>query len=79
VTTRRELDELYARDIRPLPLDDRLELLELLVRDLALDYESTKRRERSLLELEGLGAEMWQGIDAQAYVRALRAEWDQRP
>jgi hypothetical protein len=31
---------------------------------------------RSILALEGLGAEIWQGIDAQTYVDALRAEWD---
>jgi hypothetical protein len=34
---------------------------------------------RSLLELEGLGEEIWQGIDAQVYVNELRREWDQRP
>jgi hypothetical protein len=36
-------------------------------------------RGRSLLELEGLGAELWQRIDAQKYVDQLRSEWDQRP
>jgi hypothetical protein len=35
--------------------------------------------QRSLLELEGLGAEIWQGIDAQDYVNELRKEWDHRP
>jgi hypothetical protein len=30
---------------------------------------------RSLLELEGLGAEMWKGMDAQKYVDELRDEW----
>lgn len=33
-------------------------------------------KQRSLLELEGLGAEIWQGIDAQEYVNQLRDEWD---
>ena len=33
---------------------------------------------RSLLELEGLGEEIWQGIDPQVYVTELRKEWDQR-
>jgi hypothetical protein len=36
------------------------------------------RQHRSLLELEGLGAEIWQGIDAQDYVNELRKEWDHR-
>ena len=34
---------------------------------------------RSLLELEGLGAEIWEGVDAQEYVNELRKEWDHRP
>jgi hypothetical protein len=29
--------------------------------------------------LEGLGAEIWTGIDAQRYVDDLRREWDHRP
>jgi hypothetical protein len=33
----------------------------------------------SILELEGLGAEIWEGIDAQEYVDQLRSEWDDRP
>lgn len=39
--------------------------------------------QHSILELEGLGAELWQDehglpLDATEYVRALRAEWDDR-
>ena len=34
---------------------------------------------RSLLELEGLGAEIWESVDAQEYVNELRKEWDHRP
>lgn len=33
-------------------------------------------RSRSLLELHGLGKEIWKGIDPVAYVRELREEWD---
>jgi hypothetical protein len=52
-------------------------LVELIARDLAAASEAP--RQRSLLELEGLGAEIWQGIDAQEYVNELRKEWDHRP
>lgn len=31
---------------------------------------------RSLLELEGLGAAVWNGIDPVEYVAGLRDEWD---
>jgi hypothetical protein len=30
----------------------------------------------SILEFRGLGKEIWQGIDAQQYVRNERASWD---
>jgi hypothetical protein len=33
---------------------------------------------RSIMELHGLGAEIWQNIDAQSYVDELRNEWDRR-
>jgi hypothetical protein len=35
-------------------------------------------RKRSILDLEGVGAELWRGIDAQEYVDKLRDEWDER-
>ena len=31
-------------------------------------------QQRNLLELEGLGTETWQGIDAQEYINGLRNE-----
>jgi hypothetical protein len=34
---------------------------------------------RSLLELEGLGSELWEGLDAQERVNLLRNEWNHRP
>lgn len=34
---------------------------------------------RSLLELEGLGTELWEGLDAQERVNRLRSEWNRRP
>ena len=36
-------------------------------------------KKRSILELRGLGKEIWQGVDAQKYVDGLREEWDHRP
>jgi len=32
-------------------------------------------KKRSIMELQGLGKEMWQGIDAQEYVNQERASW----
>jgi hypothetical protein len=33
---------------------------------------------RSIMELQGLGKEIWQGMDAQEYVNQERAEWAKR-
>jgi len=33
-------------------------------------------RRRSILELQGLGKEVWKGIDAQEYVDRERDSWD---
>ncbi len=35
-----------------------------------------KKVKHSILELEGLGADVWKGIDAQQYVRNEREAWD---
>jgi len=73
--TMSELDQLYEQQIKPLPRAVRLQLLARIAQDLAV-VDETDEAEHSLLELEGLGAEIWQGIDAQQYVDNLRDEWD---
>lgn len=50
----------------------------LLVEEALAEVEETQKT-HSLLELEGLGAELWEGIDAQEYVNELRKEWNHRP
>ncbi len=47
-----------------------------LARELAEPREEEPTRRRSILELEGLGKEIWEGVDAQAYVDAERATWE---
>ncbi len=70
------IEELYQATIKPLPQADRLRLLVLIAQDAA---EPIATPTRSIMELEGLGAELWQGVDAQKYVDMLRDEWDHRP
>lgn len=77
-----EVDEFYRRYIQPLPVATRLQLLARVAQELAEPAPPTSGvavPARSLLELEGLGADLWKGIDAQTYVDTLRAEWDHRP
>ena len=72
------LEEVYKKYVKPLPTAERLRLLEITVHDLALTA-SQDTKKRSILELRGLGKEIWKGIDAQKYVDGLREEWDHRP
>ena len=51
----------------------------MIAQDLAAETKEEEKPKHSLMELEGLGAEIWQGIDAQEYVNELRKEWDHRP
>lgn len=38
--------------------------------------ETPPIKKHSILELEGLGAEIWAGIDAQKYIDDTRNEWE---
>jgi hypothetical protein len=69
-----DLEQIYEQQIKPLPRAVRLQLLARIAQDLA---EPDEQHERSIMELHGLGAEIWQGIDAQQYVNEQRDEWDQ--
>ena len=72
--------ELYERHIRPLTAAERLQLMALVTAEMAEAAEPTiQPAKRSLLELRGLGKEIWDGVDPDAYVRELRSEWDHRP
>lgn len=41
----------------------------------AIARRGNPSRRRSILELQGLGKEIWQGIDAGDYIRQERASW----
>ncbi len=68
-------EEIYERYVRELPAADRLRLLAIMAHDLA-PPTSEQRPARSVMELHGLGAETWKGVDPDAYVERLRADWD---
>ena len=71
------IEKLYHKHIESIPVSEQLQLIALISQHLAKNSaELVKTKTRSLLELEGLGAEIWKGIDAQEYVDKLRDEWD---
>ncbi|HEV2122778.1 MAG TPA: hypothetical protein VGW38_08395 [Chloroflexota bacterium] len=70
------VDDLYSRHIRPLPAEDRLRLLAIMAQELAAIGAAPDTEKRSLLELEGVGVDLWKGMDAQVYVDGMREEWE---
>ena len=59
------------RIIQNLDTDEQLRLLE----ELSTIVKSKSKKKRSILELEGLGKEVWESIDAQQYVDRERDSW----
>jgi hypothetical protein len=69
-----------VREAQALAAEERRELIKILVDTLGNpETNDSQGKQHSLMELAGLGAELWQGIDAQQYVDELRGEWDHRP
>ena len=73
------IETLYEQHIKPIPVAKQLELISLISKKLVGRSKPESKKTRSLLELEGLGAEVWKGIDGQQYVDDLRNEWNHRP
>ena len=49
-----------------------------LIAELTLQVRESGRKsdKRSIVELRGLGKEIWRGIDVQRYIDRERASWD---
>jgi hypothetical protein len=62
------------RHIESLSPADQLRLISDLAERLRTQGQSKSRT--SILELQGLGKEVWQGLDAQEYVDRERASWN---
>jgi hypothetical protein len=63
----------YARQ---LPTDEQLLLLQELAALVRQQITIKEEPLHSFLELEGLGKEVWEGIDAQEYINQERDSWN---
>ena len=71
--------ELYQQYIKSLLPMERLQLVKLITDDLVKQpAELVEKTERSIMELHGLGKEIWKGVDPDKYVDELRKEWVDR-
>ena len=66
---------IYDEYIKSLTREEQLRLLEILQTELNNGGENGGQR--SILELHGLGKEIWHGVDVNGYVKKLREEWDE--
>ncbi len=74
------IETIYQLHIKPLSQDEQLKLLAKMAEELANGKEKIEMtKKRSIMELHGLGAEIWEGVDAQEYVNELHNEWEHRP
>jgi hypothetical protein len=62
------------RQVETLTPDEQLRLLEEIA--IMVRQRIVSKPKRSIMELEGLKKEIWQGIDAQEYVNQERASWN---
>jgi hypothetical protein len=67
---------IYDEHIKPLPREQQVQLMDLLRGE--LENGDVEGERHSILELHGLGKDIWQGLDAKGYVNKLRDEWDER-
>jgi predicted sugar kinase len=68
------------QQVAQLTLEERKELAKMVVDSLvpSTTEDTQPKKKHSILELAGLGAEIWEGVDAQEYINELRSEWDER-
>ena len=64
-------------ELLSLSIAERFEVVRLAVNSLQQECADVPPiRKRSLLELRGLGKEIWEGIDAAEYVKQERDSWE---
>ena len=62
------------RQIESLTLDKQMRLMQELAS--IVSHRTPAKYKRNIMELEGLGKDIWRGIDAQEYVDRERQSWN---
>ena len=65
----------YVKEIQTLTPEEQLNLVKVISAGLKKTLRG-KEAKHSVMELEGLGADIWKGVDAQEYVLKERNSWD---
>jgi hypothetical protein len=67
--------DIYRSTIKPLPAQERLQLMELMARDLARETP-TKKNRANIFKLRGLGKDVWKDVDVEENIKESREERD---
>ncbi len=65
------IGQLYEQYVKPMSTVEQLRLVAMITQQLVQEPvlpQPVEEPKHSIMELHGLGAEIWQGIDAQEYV-----------
>ena len=65
----------YVKGIQTLTPEEQLSLVKIISAGLKKTLKGNKSK-HSVMELEGLGADIWKGVEAQEYVLKERNSWD---
>ena len=71
----RSNDHDCLREISKLRPEEQLRLVEVITTNLRGAVRQPGKK-RSILELEGLGADLWRKLDVETYIRQERDSWD---
>jgi hypothetical protein len=72
--TTADVEHMYQTQIQRLAREEQLRLVAIIVSTLAQNTTPEPAPKRSIIDLRGLGKEIWEGIDAQEYINKLRDE-----
>ncbi len=71
-------EQSIKQQVKSLPIAEQLQLADIIKQG-ALSKRVANAEEdvqqTDIMDLHGLGREIWQGVDAQIYVNSLRDEW----
>ena len=57
--------------------EEKFEVIDFMIKSIRGEcFETQKKSPRSLLELRGLGKEIWEGVDPMEYVKQERDSWE---
>lgn len=66
----------YLKGIKALDINEQLNLIDALSACIKTRIGKEKIKKRNIMELEGLGAEIWKNIDTEMYISKERESWD---